>query len=134
MTVSFRPALAVVAAATIASSALAQQDTYDQVYQVAFFERVAVGDVEITPIGIIEETRCHDPELCFRGDELIVSAALHLSDGYRERLVEIPLRLGSPTAVPGGELWLTSAGAAPVRNGAIPLDKYSLNIEFVPYR
>ena len=114
----------------LTSSALAQQDTYDRVYDVAFFERVAVGDVEVTPIGILEESRCHDPELCFRNDRLVVSVILH---GYRG-MREIPLRLGRPTPVPGGELWLTDAGAAPVRNGAIPLDRYSLDIEYVPYR
>ena len=121
------------AAVGISSVALPQQDTYDAVYNVAFFERVTIGDVEITPIGIREESRCHDPVLCFRSDRLIVSAILHTYDGSRERMVEIPLRLDRPTPLPGGELWLTGAGTPPVRNGAIPLGKYSLDIEFVPY-
>ncbi len=118
------------AGAVLTTSALAQPDTYDRVFGVAFFERVTVGDVEVTPIGVLEESRCHDPQLCFRSNRLVVAAILHDYRGKRE----IPLRLGRATPVPGGELWLTNAGARPFRNGAIPLDRYSLDIEFVPGR
>ena len=127
-----RFALPALGALALASGAAAQ-DTYDAVYEVAFFERVAVGDVEITPIGIIEESRCPDPILCFRNDDLVVSAILHTYRGGRAGMREIPLRLNRLTPVPGGALLLTNAGTAPVRNGAIPLNKYSLDIEFIPF-
>ncbi|MDA9918400.1 hypothetical protein N9D37_00735 [Erythrobacter sp.] len=128
MTSILRTALPVIGAVAIAST-VAAQDSYDAVYDVAIFERVAVGDVEITPIGIIEDSRCFDPDLCFRSDRLVVSTILH---GYDGRLREIPLRLGELTPVNGGALLLTNAGTPPVRNGAIQLKRYSLDIEFVP--
>lgn len=134
MAAFFRASIVLAAAAALSSTAHAQEYATDVVFDVGFFERVAVGDVEITPFGIREESRCHDPELCFRNDRLIVSAILHLSDGPRREIVEIPLRLGRPTPVPGGELWLLDAGTPPVRIGAIALKKYRFAIQFVPYR
>ncbi len=104
------------------------QDSRDAVFDVAFFERVAVGEVEITPFGIIEDSRCLDYRLCSRRDRLIIAAVLHRFDGS---VREVPLRLDELTPVPGGALLLTGAGTPPVRNGAIPLGKYGLDIVFV---
>ncbi|MBV7267242.1 hypothetical protein [Erythrobacter ani] len=127
MTALTRTVLAMTGAAALAASASAQ-DTYYTVYDVAFFERVAVGEVEITPYGIIEDSRCIDSRICFKNDRLVIATVLH--QGTRVR--EIPLRLGEPTLVPGGVLLLTRSGVAPVENGAIPLGRYSLDIEYIP--
>ncbi|MBD2842009.1 hypothetical protein [Erythrobacter rubeus] len=126
MTAFIRSALAMAGAAALAASATAQ-DSYYAVYDVAFFERVAVGEVEITPFGIIEESRCTDRELCRKNDRLIIAAVLHSGTAVRE----IPLVLGRATRVPGGFLRLTRSGAEPVRYGAIPLGRYSLDIEYI---
>ncbi len=106
------------------------QDRRDTAYDVAFFERVAVGDVEITPFGIVEDTRCLDYRLCFRSDRLVISAVVHQYDGSWR---EIRLSLDELTPVRGGALLLTSGGTPPVRNGGIPLERYSLDIVFVPF-
>ncbi|MEM9500961.1 MAG: hypothetical protein AAF941_03855 [Pseudomonadota bacterium] len=125
------PRIALLAATVscLTAQAIAQDGT-DFVYDVAFFERVTVGEVEITPFGIIEDSRCLDYRLCFRGNELVIAAVLHQGNRVRE----VPLRLGVLTPVPGGALRLTDSGTAPARNGATPLHRYSLDIEFIPLR
>lgn len=105
------------------------QDRRDTAFDVAFFERVAVGDVEITPFGIVEDTRCLDYRLCFRSDRLVVSAVVHQYDGSWR---EIRLSLDELTPVRRGALLLTNGGTRPVRNGGIPLERYRLDIVFVP--
>lgn len=124
-----RSLIAVAAGAALLAPASAQ-DTRDAVFDVAFFERVAVGEVEITPFGIIEDSRCRDYRLCSRRDRLVIASVLHQFDG---RVREVPLRLNELTPVPGGALLLTDAGTPPVRNGAIPLRKYDLDIVFVRF-
>lgn len=125
------PRIALIAAATCCLAApTTAQDGTDFVYDVAFFERVIVGEADITPYGIIEDTRCVDYRICFKRDELVIAAVLHQGNRVRE----VPLRLGELTPVPGGALLLTNSGVAPARNGAIPLHRYSLDIEFIPLR
>lgn len=96
---------------------------------VAFFERVIVGDVEVTPIAILRDSRCGDPDLCFRDDDFVVSFVIH---DYRGKS-EVILRLDEPTVVPGGYLILRDAGTRPVRRGSQPLSNYALDLEFVPF-
>ena len=120
---------AAVAGAALLAPASAQ-DRRDTAFDVSFFERVAVGDVEITPFGIVEDTRCLDYRLCFRSDRLVISAVVHQFDGSWR---EIRLSLDELTPVRGGALLLTAGGTPPVRNGGIPLERYKLDIVFVPY-
>ncbi|MEO1020642.1 MAG: hypothetical protein AAFY56_23600, partial [Pseudomonadota bacterium] len=104
------PAIAALALTAPANAQLGQ----DIAYNVGFFERVAVGDVEITPIAILEDSRCRDYRLCFRRDALVVSALLWEFD----RKTEVILSLDELTPVPGGALLLTSGGSTPVDYGA----------------
>lgn len=126
---SIKQILAAGAASLMPVSASAQEQR-DVAIDVAFFDRVEVGDVEITPFGIIEDSRCLDYRLCFRRDRLVIAAILHRYDGS---IREIPLRLDELTPVPGGALLLVNSGTPPVRNGAIPLRKYNLDIVFVRF-
>jgi len=126
-----RPAaLPLAALASLALPAAADaQGRSDYAYGTRFFERVTVGDVEITPVGVLEDTRCPDPMLCFRRDALLVSAILWDRRGKRE----IVLRRDGLTPVPGGALLLTQGGTAPALNGATPLADYRLDIVFVRF-
>ena len=117
-------------AALLMPMSISAQEQRDVAFDVSFFERVEIGDVEITPFGIIEDSRCLDYRLCFRRDRLVIAAVLHRYDGS---IREIPLRLDELTPVPGGALLLVNSGTAPVRNGAIPLRKYNLDIVFVRF-
>ena len=126
---SIKLILAAGAASLMPISASAQEQR-DVAIDVAFFDRVEIGDVEITPFGIIEDSRCLDYRLCFRRDRLVIAAILHRYDGS---IREIPLRLDELTPVPGGALLLVNSGTPPVRNGAIPLRKYNLDIVFVRF-
>ena len=95
---------------------------------VSIFERVTVGFVEVTPITILFEDRCEDQRLCFRSNELVISAVLHDARG----LTEVVLRLGQPVQVPGGLLVLTDAGTPGSRQGAINIEKYQLELVYIP--
>lgn len=127
MTFSRRfPAVAALITLGLAAPAAAQD--YDYVENVAFFERVVVGGLEVTPFGIRRDTRCADIRFCTREDTLIVSLVLF---DYRGKS-EIDLEIGRPAAVPGGFLVLRSAGTTPAFRGAIPLRDYALDLEFIP--
>lgn len=124
------------ATALLAATALpAQAQTLvDYAPDVAFFERAAVGEVGVTPIAVLRDTRCADARLCTRGDRFVVSALLHYQGDRRADRREILLELDRPIAVPGGFLVLRSAGTRPAFRGAIALDQYRLAFEYVPLR
>lgn len=127
MMLATRLAFAAALAAGLSAPAAAQD--YDFASRVAFFERVQVGDLELTPFGIIRDTRCADERFCFREDTLIITVMLH---DYRVPR-EVVLELNRPSVVPGGYLVLRSAGTTPARRGAIPLREYALDLEFIPF-
>lgn len=124
-----RGLIALLAAATcsISAPALGQGD---YVPEVGIFERAIVGSIEITPFGILRDTRCPDIRLCTRDGTLIVSAILHDYRGTREVMLE----RDRPIAVPGGWLVLRGAATPPTLRGAIPVEDYRLDFEFVPLR
>lgn len=95
---------------------------------VSFFERVAVGFVEVTPVNIFFDDRCVDRRLCFKRDTMEISVVMHTAQGLRE----VILRTGQPVQVPGGLLMLSKAGTAPSNNGAIDLKKYRLEFVYIP--
>lgn len=121
-------ALALAGFAVFAGPALAQSAGVAS--GVSFYERVRVGDVEVTPFNISYDDRCPDLSFCTRSDRMVISVALHGGPFLRE----IVLELGRPSRVPGGWLTLTSAGTPASRQGAIELEKYQLELVFYPDR
>lgn len=117
--------------ALAAASAQAQSQAQDQsrmAYDVRFFERVAIGPVELTPIGVVRDQRCADPRFCFRPGDMRISVILH----DRRYPYEVVLRLGQAVEVPGGFLVLRDPGTRPRERGALGLGEYALDIEFIP--
>lgn len=126
---------AVMLAALGLTAAPAQAQTLSQTqgqsrmaYDVRFFERVAIGPVQITPIGIVRDQRCADPRFCYRPEDMRVSVILH----DRRYPYEVVLRLGQAVAVTGGFLVLRDPGTRPRDRGALRLGEYALDIEFIP--
>ncbi len=95
---------------------------------VAFFERISLGDLDLAPANIFYDERCADPLFCFHRDTVVISLVLFTDEGLRE----VVLKLGERTRIPGGHLTLTSVGTPPSRNGAISLEKYQLELVYVP--
>lgn len=94
---------------------------------VAMFEPVELAeDFSITTYGIVRDTRCYDPEFCFREERLVVAAVVT----HRGQRQEFALELGEPVRVAGGWLSLSSSATRPRRNGATPLGEYSLDYSF----
>ena len=118
----------IVALAILAVSAVPVQAQVSRVDDVAFFERVRVGSVELTPFGIIRDQRCADARFCYRPNDMRVSVIV------RDRGIpyEVVLRLGRPVEAPGGFLVLRDPGTRPRERGALPLSEYALDIEFIP--
>ncbi|MEO1488976.1 MAG: hypothetical protein AAFR88_06015 [Pseudomonadota bacterium] len=114
--------------APMPASAQIPVDVYYITSGVRFFERVQVGFVEISAINIFYDERCADPSFCLRSDDMLISVVLHTPEG----LTEVVLSLGESVAVPGGRLMLTSAGTPPVDYGAIELNKYALELVYMP--
>ena len=97
-------------------------------YDIAFFERVTVGSIELTPFGIVRDQRCADPRFCYRPEDMRVSVVMH----DREYPYEVVLLLGRPVKVAGGYLILHDPGTRPRDRGALQLTEYALDIEFIP--
>jgi hypothetical protein len=116
------------AASTLAFAAAPANAQSDDVENLRFFERAAVGPVELTPFGVVRDRRCSDPRFCWRPEDMRVSVILHDQSIPRE----VVLRLGERTAVPGGYLVLTDPGTRPRSRGALPLSAYALDILFIP--
>jgi hypothetical protein len=96
---------------------------------VSFFENVQLGNLTLSPVNIFHDTRCPDPEFCFRNNQFAVSVILFTDDGLKEMI----LRLFESTKVPGGgTLTLTNTGAPPSEDGAIGLEQYRLELVYVP--
>lgn len=94
---------------------------------VAMFERVAIdSDLEFYTIGVLDDTRCSDRELCVRDEKLVVAAVV--IDGRRR--TGVTLELGVPLRIAGGTLTLVSTTAVPRLYGAIPLREYGLTYVF----
>lgn len=97
-------------------------------YDIAFFERVSVGSIELTPFGVVRDQRCADPRFCFRPEDMRVSVVMH----DRVYPYEVVLMLGRPVEVQGGYLILHDPGTRPRERGALQLAEYALDIEFIP--
>lgn len=100
---------------------------------VSFFDEVQLGDLSLSPVNIFHDTRCADPEFCFRNNQFAISVILFTDKG----LQEVILRLFEETPVPsgvasGGTLMLTNTGTPPSQDGAIGLDQYRLEIVYRP--
>lgn len=96
---------------------------------IAFFDEVQLGDLVVSPVNIFHDTRCEDPEFCFRNNQFAISVIMFTETG----LEEVILRLFETTAVPGGTLTLTNTGTPPSeQNGAIELENYQLELVYRP--
>ncbi len=96
----------------------------------AIFERVELTeDLSVIAFGVIEDTRCAEPKLCFKDDRLIVAAVV----SYRGFDSEVAMELGEPIFLEDGSLTLTDTATPASENGAIQLKKYQLEFVFEPY-
>ncbi|MEM7688419.1 MAG: hypothetical protein AAF291_05305 [Pseudomonadota bacterium] len=121
--------LALAASIALAAPAAAQAPSGPSVaLNVAFFDEIELGGLTLSPVNIFEDSRCDDPEFCFRNNRFAISVIMFTPDG----LEEVILRLFEPQRVPGGELTLTNTGAPPSQDGAIELEDYQLELTFQP--
>ncbi len=121
--------LALASSLALATPAVAQDETRPMVaLDVSFFDEVQLGDVTLSPVNIFHDTRCEDPEFCFRNNQFAISVILFTDEG----LEEVILRLFESKPITGGTLTLTNTGTPPSQNGAIGLEEYRLELVFQP--
>lgn len=100
-------------------------DAASQGSAVAIGSPVWAGDAILTPLAIIEDTRCPADVQCFHGGELTVStriAATHWTQ-------TAPLTLGDPYEVMGRTYVLATADPLPTAGGDIPAGDYRFVFE-----
>lgn len=121
---------AALAAALVSTAALAAGGAdFEQVRDVRMFERVRLGpDVSVVAFGVMEDSRCTDPILCFEGDRLVIDTVL----AWRGKEREVPLQLGVPHRLPGGTVLLAGTATPPNRQGATRLGEYRLDFVYYP--
>lgn len=96
---------------------------------VDMFDQIALPDGRsFYTVGVLDDTRCPDRELCFRDEKLVVATVV--MDGRRR--TGVAMELGVPLRISGGWLTLVSTTAKPRENGAIPLSEYGLTYLFEP--
>ena len=90
------------------------------------FDTVLLADdLIVTTYGIIEDTRCPNPELCFREERLVVATVIE----YRGEEIGLVASMGEPIILEGGSLTLigtTTRGS----DDAINLEDYRLDWSF----
>ena len=75
--VKFACGAALASALVLASPAAAQARSEPLVAtNVSFFEDVQLGDLSLSPVNIFHDTRCADPEFCFRNNQFAISVIL----------------------------------------------------------
>lgn len=117
-------ALLLASAAAIAAAASAPVTT-----SVEMFDRVELpAGLSLYTVGVLDDTRCPDRDLCFRDEKLVVATVV--MDGRRR--TGVAMELSVPMRVYGGWLTLVSTTAKPREYGAIPLSEYGLTYLFEP--
>ncbi|WP_428027683.1 hypothetical protein [Altererythrobacter sp.] len=116
-----KPILAIAALTLGASSAAAESAS------VPMFARAQLSDdVSLVTYGIMRDTRCNDPKLCFQDERLVVGVVVTV-DGQRRDMM---LEMGVPVPVADGWLELTGSPTQPRLSGATPLPEYQLDYSF----
>ena len=100
-------------------------DAASQGSAVAIGSPVWAGDAILTPLAIIEDTRCPADVQCFHGGELTVSTRIAATQGTQPG----PLTLGDPYAVMGRTYVLATAAPLPTAGGDIPAGDYRFVFE-----
>lgn len=128
---SMAPASVLAASLLAVSSPAAAQEAPAPIIatNVAFFDNVQMGDLTLSAVNIFHDTRCADPEFCFRNNQFAISVILFTDEGLKE----VILRLFETTPLPGGgTLSLTNTGTPPSGDGAIALEQYQLELVYQP--
>lgn len=99
--------------------------------EVAMFEQVDLFEgPSLYTVGVLEDTRCPDRELCFREERLVVATVVFNG----KRRTGVAMEMGVPLRIAGGWLTLIATNARARENGAIPLSEYGLTYLFEPER
>lgn len=85
-------------------------------------------DLQVTPIGIVEDSRCPVDVTCVQAGHLIVNLRISHRGDVRTQA----LQLGAPAIVPGGVLTLTDAGERRAADEAAGPETYRFTFSFAP--
>jgi hypothetical protein len=94
----------------------------DGTAQAALAQTVQVGSVQVTPLAVVEDSRCPALVRCVWAGRLRLSTRIG-----RQTAV---LKLGEPAAVGGGTLTLTDARPLPRPNEPVPPEDYRFRFRF----
>lgn len=119
---------AALALTLVSTAAVAQSDAaVFEARDVRMFERISLGDdVSLIAFGVMEDSRCAKPRLCFEDDRLVIDTMM-VSRGIER---EFPMELGVRYRLPGGTLMLADTSTPASENGAIALKHYRLDFVY----
>lgn len=114
--------LSTATAAAQASRPVVMQDA-------CIFDRIELGDgASLTVFGVIEDTRCATPTLCFEDDRSVIDTVLKSPEGDRKA----PLAIGTRYRIGGGSLVITGSTTPPNPAGPTRLTEYRFAFVFIP--
>lgn len=114
------------AALALAACATPQQPT-DGIARAKLHQRVYVDGPAVTPLEVLEDSRCSKGVQCVWAGQLRLSVRVHL--GARDELHE--LTLGKPVHVADGSLELVEALPHPVASEQIKPASYRFGFRFM---
>jgi hypothetical protein len=92
---------------------------------VALGQAVRVGSVVVTPLDLVEDSRCPVNARCVWAGRLVINARID-GPGWRET---VPLELGKPSVVRGAPVTLTSGEPGKVAGAETPNDAYRFDFQ-----
>lgn len=118
---------ALTAAALAVGCTTVPEPSQDGIVRAHLGERVYVDGPAVTPLEVLEDSRCPGNVQCFWEGQLRLKVRVHL--GARDELHE--LTLGQPVHVADGNLELVEALPGPVANEPIKPASYRLGFRFM---
>ena len=98
------------------------EPTGDAVTFARFGETVAVGPVKVTPLALVEDSRCP------QGVQCVWAGRVRIASRHGEATRE--LTLGQPVGVAGGAVTLVEVAPAKRKDAAIPARDYRFGFRF----
>ena len=90
-------------------------------------ETVYVDGPKVTPLAVLEDSRCPQNAQCVWAGRLRISTRIHLGNGDQTR----ELTLGEAVSVADGSLELVAARPVPNSEAAIPAGHYRFGLRFM---
>lgn len=116
-----------VACAALAACATTEKAPQDGISRARLGEKVFVDGPYVTPVALLEDSRCPEKVQCVWAGRVRIKAKIHLGSGVQEH----ELTLGTPIHVADGNIELVEVTPPRNNEAAITLRDYRFGFRFM---